>query len=69
MVVEIDDGQTNKINFIQFVCPSRSPVRGERARARGGVVGIDDGQTNGINCIQLFVCTPNVCPSTSVVGT
>ena len=38
MVVGIDDGQTNGINFIPFVCPSRGVV----------VVGIDDGQTNGI---------------------
>jgi hypothetical protein len=31
-LVGIDDGQTNGIIFIQFVCPSRSPIRGERAR-------------------------------------
>ena len=35
--VGIDDGQTNGINFIPFVCPSQSPIRGERARARGVV--------------------------------
>ena len=40
----IVDGQTNGINFIPFVCPSQTPIRGERARARCVVVGIDDGQ-------------------------
>ncbi len=29
VVVGIDDGQTNGINFIQFVCPSRTPIRGD----------------------------------------
>ena len=37
MVEGMDDGQTNGINFIPFVCPSRTPIRGERARARGVV--------------------------------
>ena len=32
VVVGIDDGQTNVIIFFPFVCPSRSPIRGERAR-------------------------------------
>ena len=27
-LVGIDDGQTNVINFIPFVCPSRTPIRG-----------------------------------------
>jgi hypothetical protein len=54
-LVGIDDGQTNGINFIPFVCPSRSPIRGERARTRGVVVGIDDEQTNGI-IFFTFVC-------------
>ena len=57
MVEGMDDEQTNGINFIPFVCPSRTPIRGERARARGLVVGMDDEQTNGINFI------PFVCPS------
>jgi hypothetical protein len=26
VVVGMDDGQTNGINFIQFVCPSRTPI-------------------------------------------
>jgi hypothetical protein len=44
----IDDGQTNEINFIQFVCPSRTVPRRARAGVRcGAVVGMDDGQTNG----------------------
>ena len=42
--------------FFPFVCSSRTPIRGERARARGVEVGIDDGQTNGINFIP-FVCS------------
>ena len=31
MVEGIDDEQTNGINFIPFVCPSRTPIRGQRA--------------------------------------
>ena len=58
----IDDGQTNGINFFQFVCPSRTPFQGERARACGAVVGMDDGQTNGINFITFF------CPSITDPG-
>ena len=34
----------------------RSPIRGERARARGVVVGMDDGQTNRIISFLTFVC-------------
>jgi hypothetical protein len=49
VVVGIDDGQTNGINFIPFVCPSRTPIRGERALARCVVVGIDDGQTLSVS--------------------
>ena len=30
VVVGMDDGQTNGINFIQFVCPSRTPMPGGR---------------------------------------
>jgi hypothetical protein len=37
--------RTDEWEFIPFVCPSRTPIRGERARARGVVVEIDDGQT------------------------
>jgi len=36
--------------FFTFVCPSRTPIRGERARARGVVLGINDGQTNALVC-------------------
>ena len=32
-------------NFFTFVCPSRTLIRDERARARGVVVEIGDGQT------------------------
>ena len=57
VVVVKDDGQTNGINLFPFVCPSRRPIRAERARAHDMVVGIDDGQTNGIYFL------PFVCPS------
>ena len=60
MVVGMDDGQTNGINFKFYpirLSVSNTDPRGERARAQGVVVGIDDGQTNGINFI------PFVCPS------
>ena len=51
MVVGIDDGQKNGINFIPFVCPSRTPIRAGRARGRGMGVGIDDGQ----RIVQCFL--------------
>jgi hypothetical protein len=35
VVVGIDDGQTNGKKLVPFVCPSRTPIRGERAQARG----------------------------------
>ena len=42
-----DDGQTNGIKkFIQFVCPSRTPIRAGRARAREVLEQMDDGQTS-----------------------
>ncbi len=50
----INDGQTNVINFIQFVCLSLNRHRRYLSVATHIHV-IDDGQTNEINFIQ-FVC-------------
>jgi hypothetical protein len=46
------DGQTNAINFIQFVCPSLWLLDGADGGGVGGEAWACDGQTNAINFIQ-----------------
>ena len=63
----MDDGQTNGIIFLTFVCLSRTPIR-ERARARSVVVGMDDGQTNGINFFNILLSVSNTDPRRASAG-